>query len=475
MEQSKKEFLHVLQGVKLSKTQSPTTAEDSERMKVNPYDSCIGSIKYVMLCTRPIVYPALSLAREYNSDLGVDNWTLVKIILRGLRKYFSVMEIAEVPCVRYSIGWIAKKFDYINRVTKRFRLRSTREIVDMGERKKKTFLCCTNTATSSDGEASPSPDGGKNPLALIVELWRRTVQPLGDYGFGKRSVWEGGVGLFMVSGAVLLALALAWLRGFQLRSRFRKYNAVFEFSQACGICVGTPLRIRGVTIGSVVRVDSSLRSIDAYVEVEDDKIIVPRNSLVEVNQSGLLMETMIDITPKDPLPTPSVGPLDTDCSKEGLILCDKERMKGHQGVSLDALVGIFTRLGRDMEEIGVQKSFKLAEKVASIMEEAQPLLSRIEALAEEVQPLLSEVRESDLVKDVETIAKGLAEASGDLRRLKSSMLTPENSDLIKQSIFTLIFTLKNIESISSDISGFTGDEATRQNIKLLIKSLSRLL
>ncbi|KAM3210660.1 hypothetical protein ACQJBY_064560 [Aegilops geniculata] len=197
------------------------------------------------------------------------------------------------------------------------------------------------------------------------------------------------------------------------------------------------------------------------------------------------METMIDITPKDPLPTPSVGPLDADCSKEGLILCDKERMKGQQGVSLDAMVGIFTRLGRDMEEIGVHKSFKLAEKVASIMEEAQPLLSRIEALAEEVQPLVSEVRDSDLVKDVETIAKGLADASGDLRRLKSSMLTPENSDLIKQSIFTLIFTLKNIEackfltcyfqSISSDISGFTGDEATRRNIKLLIKSLSRLL
>jgi hypothetical protein len=98
-------------------------------------------------------------------------------------------------------------------------------------------------------------------------LWRRTLHPLGDYGFGTRSVWEGGVGLFMVSGAALLALALAWLRGFQLRSRFRKYNTVFEFTQACGICVGTPVRIRGVTVGSVVRVDSSLRSIDALVEV----------------------------------------------------------------------------------------------------------------------------------------------------------------------------------------------------------------
>uniref|UniRef100_A0A453RS18 Uncharacterized protein n=1 Tax=Aegilops tauschii subsp. strangulata TaxID=200361 RepID=A0A453RS18_AEGTS len=56
-----------------------------------------------------------------------------------------------------------------------------------------------NPVAASGGEASP--DGGRNPFAPLVELWRRTVQPLGDYGFGKRSVWEGGVGLFMVSGA----------------------------------------------------------------------------------------------------------------------------------------------------------------------------------------------------------------------------------------------------------------------------------
>ena len=83
----------MLQGVKLSKTQSLTKAEDRERMKVIPYASAIGSIKYAMLCTRPIVYPAMRLAREYNSDLGVDHCTLVKIILRRLRKYFSVMEV----------------------------------------------------------------------------------------------------------------------------------------------------------------------------------------------------------------------------------------------------------------------------------------------------------------------------------------------------------------------------------------------
>ena len=60
MDQSKKEFLSVLQGVKLSKTQNSTMVENRKRMKDITYASVIGSIKYAMLCTRPIVYLALS-------------------------------------------------------------------------------------------------------------------------------------------------------------------------------------------------------------------------------------------------------------------------------------------------------------------------------------------------------------------------------------------------------------------------------
>ena len=86
----------MLQGVKLSKTQNPSIVENRKRMKVILYASVIGPIKYVMLCTRPIVYLAMSLARGYASDPGVDHYIAVKVILsylRGLRKYFLVMEV----------------------------------------------------------------------------------------------------------------------------------------------------------------------------------------------------------------------------------------------------------------------------------------------------------------------------------------------------------------------------------------------
>ena len=63
MDQAKKGFLPVLQGVKLSKTQNPTTAKYRERMNVIPYASVIGSIKYALLSTRHSVYLAMSLAK----------------------------------------------------------------------------------------------------------------------------------------------------------------------------------------------------------------------------------------------------------------------------------------------------------------------------------------------------------------------------------------------------------------------------
>ena len=96
MEKSKKEFLCILQGVKLSKTQNTTTTENRKRMKVIPYASAIGSIKYAMLCTKPIVYLAMNLARGYNIDPGVDHWIAVKIILSGIRTCFSVMEVTKI-------------------------------------------------------------------------------------------------------------------------------------------------------------------------------------------------------------------------------------------------------------------------------------------------------------------------------------------------------------------------------------------
>ena len=86
MENSKKGFLPVLQGMRLSKTQSPTTAADREKMSSVPYASAVGSLMYAMLCTRPDINLAISLVGRYQSDPGMEHWTAVKNILKYLKR-----------------------------------------------------------------------------------------------------------------------------------------------------------------------------------------------------------------------------------------------------------------------------------------------------------------------------------------------------------------------------------------------------
>ncbi|KAL0457763.1 UNVERIFIED_CONTAM: hypothetical protein Slati_0403500 [Sesamum latifolium] len=86
MENSKRGFLPMRHGVKLSKKQSPKTDEELKRMSNIPYASAVGSIQYVVQCTRPDVVYALSVTSRYQACAGVAHWGAVKSILKYLKR-----------------------------------------------------------------------------------------------------------------------------------------------------------------------------------------------------------------------------------------------------------------------------------------------------------------------------------------------------------------------------------------------------
>lgn len=69
----------------------------------------------------------------------------------------------------------------------------------------------------------------------------------------------------------------------------------------CQVVVGV-LQIRGVPVGSVLSVQPSLEQVNVLVEIKEPTTVIPRNSLIEANQSGLIAESLIDITPQLPIP-----------------------------------------------------------------------------------------------------------------------------------------------------------------------------
>ncbi|KAL0540186.1 hypothetical protein IC582_024419 [Cucumis melo] len=81
MQNSKKGLLPFRHGVHLSKEQCPKTPQEVEYMRRILYALAVGSLMYVMLCIKPDICYAVGIVSRYQSNLGLDHWTTVKIIL----------------------------------------------------------------------------------------------------------------------------------------------------------------------------------------------------------------------------------------------------------------------------------------------------------------------------------------------------------------------------------------------------------
>ncbi|WCJ31560.1 Transposon Ty2-LR1 Gag-Pol polyprotein [Euphorbia peplus] len=87
MSNSKKGFIPMAHGLKLSKKEhSPKTEKERRKVSKYPYASAIWSIMYAMLCTRPDVAFALSMTSRFQSCFGEKHWKAVKAILKYLRR-----------------------------------------------------------------------------------------------------------------------------------------------------------------------------------------------------------------------------------------------------------------------------------------------------------------------------------------------------------------------------------------------------
>ena len=70
---------------KLSEAKTLTTEDEKALISKVPHASAVGSLTYVMVCTRPNIDQAVRVVSRCLSNPGKENWRAVKWILRYLK------------------------------------------------------------------------------------------------------------------------------------------------------------------------------------------------------------------------------------------------------------------------------------------------------------------------------------------------------------------------------------------------------
>ena len=348
----------------------------------------------------------------------------------------------------------------------------------------------------------------------------------------RKTLRDGALGLFIIGGVVALGGALLWLRGLQLNSS--KFTFMIKMPNASGLNTGSVVRFRGVEVGRVTSLTAQTEGVDVQVSIENSRLIIPKQSVAETNQSGFLGNTNIDIfPPKEKLAIDSrLSPLAKDCDRE-LIICQGSEIIGSQGVSFVALLKDSSATLRKINDQNlvdslnetllsarttarsIQKltdsanrlvvSFETqitkfgdtadaisgaAAKVGNVANSAQDLiemnreklaqtLDGISAISREARSLLASAKpllsDGKFIENLQKLSENAAETSANLRKASSQLNDPATVASLRETLDSARATFANAKKITADLDELTGDPKLRSNIRNLINGLGGLL
>lgn len=350
----------------------------------------------------------------------------------------------------------------------------------------------------------------------------------------SRMVREGSVGLLILAGVGLFGGLILWLRGFNPSNR--SFSVTVEFATTGGVQPGSPVRYRGVTVGRISRISPNPNGVAIQIDIAPADLIIPRDSEVTVNQSGLLGETVLDIIPRKPLPdgVMAAKPLDRDCSKE-IILCEGSRINGTLGISTDELVrasikfatvysdpqftgninsltknssdaaaqivilskevtalvksarqevGTFSGTAKSISNAATQFGLTIGQVNSLITANRATLVSTLDNLNQtsgqlrltvtRLSPTLDRIQQGQLIQNLETLSANAAQASINLRDVSVRLNNPSNLTVLQQTLDSARATFQNAQKITADLDELTGDPQLRNDLRNLIKGLSGL-
>lgn len=256
---------------------------------------------------------------------------------------------------------------------------------------------------------------------------------------------ETKVGLF-VGAALLIGLAFTSIIG--IENPFQKNLTLYvTYNFAGGIEVGSPVRVSGIKVGRVEKIDFFVPE-----ETSEDKVLAPvrlkisvrsdaaravrADSRFYINLAGIIGERYIEITP---------GKLSSAELKKGDVIA---------GIDPPRIDQIFSQ------------SFDLAGKISQIIEENKGDLTKsldlIYKLSANINKTLSWVDKSALFKtDLQELVNNLIVITRDLKTASGKLKTPEGEKSLKL-MYDLLWRLEPLDK--DNIRDFLQKEGVKVKI-----------
>jgi phospholipid/cholesterol/gamma-HCH transport system substrate-binding protein len=294
----------------------------------------------------------------------------------------------------------------------------------------------------------------------------------------ERVIREGSVGLLILLAVVLFGGMVLWLRGFNPRQQ--SYRATFVFTNTLGMQEGTAVRFRGVRVGRVVAIRPGTNQVEVLVEITQPTLLIPSDSLIAVNQSGLIGETTVDITPIQTLEvsTADLSPFQPQCDS-AQILCDGDERVGQVGASYESLI-------RSAEELA--KTFADPELMANLkftLENASEFTASATVLSEELTTLTQQVQ-TDLRPLMASANRATDNLDGTLTEIGNTATVigsaaaqfeitgSEVNSLISRNRSNLVTTLDNLNRGSAHLETILATLSPQIQDSQLLANLDRL-
>lgn len=334
----------------------------------------------------------------------------------------------------------------------------------------------------------------------------------------SRVMQESVVGLLFLVGLGVLGLALIWLRGNLFAGQ--TYEVKITLANAPGLVVGTPVRYRGVRVGSVSEVEVGPLGIVAKAKLRD--VIIPSDAIPEVRQSGFVGSSFLDfrqIATVASLPE-NLSPVSPDCDST-VIICNGQEIQGRTGKSLDDLITAANAIADSLDQSqlisntnsAITKVAAAAESVNRLSADARLQLREFSSAARSVtqaanqvtslvevnkgtltstlstlnasgrelksvlsslSPFLNRLEKSTVLEDLESLLKNGSQAAANLNTISGTLSNPAVMFSLAQTLDAARVTFINTQKITNDLVQLTGDKELQEDLRRLIRGLSRL-